>query len=57
MHFPTNLKYSKEHEWVRLEGNNVQAGNATLAQSGLTIIRGDSMAEAAQKAVEAVSHN
>jgi succinyl-CoA synthetase beta subunit len=39
---------------VRLEGNNVQAGNKTLAESGLTIIRGDSMADAAQKVVQAV---
>jgi succinyl-CoA synthetase beta subunit len=39
---------------VRLEGNNVGAGNQTLASSGLTIIRGDSMADAAQKVVKAV---
>ncbi len=39
---------------VRLEGNNVQAGRATLAASGLTIISGDSMADAAQKVVKAV---
>jgi succinyl-CoA synthetase beta subunit len=39
---------------VRLEGNNVQAGKQTLAQSGLTIISGDSMADAAQKVVQAV---
>src|SRR5579872_6087053 len=39
---------------VRLEGNNVQAGKKTLAESGLTIITGDSMAEAAQKVVKAV---
>ena len=39
---------------VRLEGNNVQAGKQTLAQSGLTIISGDSMADAAQKVVRAV---
>jgi succinyl-CoA synthetase beta subunit len=39
---------------VRLEGNNVEAGNKTLAESGLTIIRGDSMADAAQKVVKAV---
>jgi len=38
---------------VRLEGNNVEAGNKTLAESGLTIIRGDSMADAAQKVVKA----
>jgi len=36
---------------VRLEGNNVEAGKATLASSGLTIVSGDSMADAAQKIV------
>ena len=40
---------------VRLEGNNVAAGKKTLAESGLTIISGDSMAEAAQKVVKAVA--
>ena len=40
---------------VRLEGNNVQAGKKTLADSGLTIISGDSMADAAQKVVKAVA--
>jgi succinyl-CoA synthetase beta subunit len=40
---------------VRLEGNNVEAGNKTLAESGLTIIRGDSMADAAQKVVKATA--
>jgi succinyl-CoA synthetase beta subunit len=39
---------------VRLEGNNVVAGKQTLADSGLTIIRGDTMADAAKKVVEAV---
>ena len=39
---------------VRLEGNNVQAGKKTLAESGLTIVSGDSMADAAQKIVKAV---
>ena len=38
---------------VRLEGNNVRAGQQTLAASGLRILRGDSMADAAQKAVAA----
>jgi len=42
---------------VRLEGNNVAAGNKTLAESGLTIIRADSMADAAQKVVKAISLN
>jgi succinyl-CoA synthetase beta subunit len=40
---------------VRLEGNNVEAGKKTLAESGLTIITGGSMADAAQKVVHAVS--
>jgi succinyl-CoA synthetase beta subunit len=39
---------------VRLEGNNVAAGKATLAASGLTITSGDSMADAAQKIVKLV---
>jgi succinyl-CoA synthetase beta subunit len=39
---------------VRLEGNNVEAGKHTLAVSGLTISRADSMADAAQKVVQAV---
>jgi succinyl-CoA synthetase beta subunit len=37
-----------------LEGNNVQAGKATLKDSGLTIISGDSMADAARKVVAEV---
>jgi len=40
---------------VRLEGNNVEAGKATLAASGLTIVSGDSMADAAQKIVNLVA--
>ena len=39
---------------VRLEGNNVVAGKNTLAGSGLKLITGDSMADAAQKVVQAV---
>lgn len=39
---------------VRLEGNNVVAGKKTLSESGLTLITGDSMADAAQKVVQAV---
>ena len=39
---------------VRLEGNNVVAGKKTLAESGLTLITGDSMADAAQKVVATV---
>ena len=40
---------------VRLEGNNVEAGRKTLASSGLTIVSGDSMADAAQKIVKLVA--
>jgi succinyl-CoA synthetase beta subunit len=40
---------------VRLEGNNVEAGKKTLADSGLTLITGGSMADAAQKVVRAVT--
>jgi succinyl-CoA synthetase beta subunit len=39
---------------VRLEGNNVEAGKQTLADSGLPIISGDTMADGAQKIVAAV---
>jgi succinyl-CoA synthetase beta subunit len=39
---------------VRLEGNNVLAGKKTLAESGVAIINGDSMSDAAQKIVKAV---
>jgi succinyl-CoA synthetase beta subunit len=40
---------------VRLEGNNVAAGKATLAASGLALVSGDSMADAAQKIVALVA--
>ena len=40
---------------VRLEGNNVAAGKATLANSGLTLVSGDTMADAAQKIVKLVA--
>jgi succinyl-CoA synthetase beta subunit len=39
---------------VRLEGNNVDLGKKILDESGLTIISGDTMADAAQKIVDAV---
>jgi succinyl-CoA synthetase beta subunit len=40
---------------VRLEGNNVVAGKATLAASGLTLVSGDTMADAALKIVKLVA--
>ena len=35
---------------------NVEAGKATLAASGLTIVSGDTMADAAQKIVKLVNN-
>jgi succinyl-CoA synthetase beta subunit len=40
---------------VRLEGNNVDAGKATLAASGLDIVSADGMDDGARKIVAAVS--
>jgi succinyl-CoA synthetase beta subunit len=40
---------------VRLEGNNVEAGKATLAASGLNITAADTMADGAEKIVAAVA--
>jgi succinyl-CoA synthetase beta subunit len=40
---------------VRLEGNNVAAGKATLKASGLSLVSGDTMADAAQKIVKLVA--
>jgi succinyl-CoA synthetase beta subunit len=40
---------------VRLEGNNVAAGKATLDASGLQLVSGDTMADAAQKIVRLVA--
>ena len=39
---------------VRLEGNNVEAGKKTLSESGLTLITGDNILDAAKKIVAAV---
>ncbi len=40
---------------VRLEGNNVAAGKETLNHSGLKLVSGDTMADAAQKIVKLVA--
>ena len=40
---------------VRLEGNNVEAGKKTLAESDVDLIAGDDLADAAEKAVKAVA--
>lgn len=35
MNFPDNLKYTKDHEWVRLEGNIATIGITDFAQHEL----------------------
>lgn len=35
MNFPANLKYTKEHEWIRVEGNEAFVGITDYAQSEL----------------------
>lgn len=35
MNFPDNLKYTKDHEWVRVEGNIATIGITDFAQSEL----------------------
>ena len=39
---------------VRLEGTNVELGNEILAKSGLPIVTGDDLGDAAAKVVKAV---
>lgn len=35
MNFPENLKYTKDHEWIRVEGNEAFIGITDFAQSEL----------------------
>ncbi|TKI59005.1 glycine cleavage system protein GcvH [Brevibacillus antibioticus] len=35
MEFPKNLRYSEEHEWVRVEGNKAYIGITSFAQAEL----------------------
>jgi glycine cleavage system H protein len=35
MQFPENLRYTKEHEWIRLEGNTAFVGITEFAQGEL----------------------
>lgn len=35
MNFPDNLRYTKDHEWVRLEGNTAYIGITDFAQGEL----------------------
>lgn len=35
MNFPENLKYTKDHEWIRVEGNEAYIGITDFAQGEL----------------------
>lgn len=35
MNFPENLKYTREHEWIRIEGDNAYVGITDFAQGEL----------------------
>lgn len=35
MNFPSELKYSKDHEWIRVEGNKAYVGITDFAQKEL----------------------
>ncbi len=35
MEFPEDLKYSKEHEWIKMEGDKGRVGITHHAQSAL----------------------
>jgi len=35
MNFPSNLKYTEEHEWIRIEGEEAYVGITDFAQSEL----------------------
>lgn len=35
MNFPTNVKYTKDHEWIRVEGDEAFVGITDFAQSEL----------------------
>lgn len=35
MNFPDNLKYTKDHEWIRVEGGNAYIGITDFAQKEL----------------------
>ena len=62
MNFPSNLKYSKDHEWLRVEGNDAFIGITEFAQGELGDIvfvdigtRGDTLdKEAVFGTIEAV---
>lgn len=52
MNFPDNLKYTKEHEWIRIEGDQAYIGVTDFAQSELgelVYVEVDTVGETIQK--------
>ena len=39
MNFPAELRYTKEHEWVKLEGYIATVGITDFAQSELGLVK------------------
>lgn len=55
MNFPDNLKYTKDHEWIRIEGNEAFVGITEFAQGELgDIVYVDISTEGATLEKEAV---
>ncbi len=53
MNFPENLKYTKDHEWILVEGNSATIGVTDFAQSEL----GDIVFVDIQSAGETIGQN
>ena len=52
MEFPKELKYTKDHEWLRIEGNNAYVGITEFAQGELgdiVFVDVDTQGEALEK--------
>jgi glycine cleavage system H protein len=52
MEFPEELKYTKDHEWLRIEGNNAYVGITEFAQGELgdiVFVDVDTQGEALEK--------
>lgn len=45
MEFPEELKYSKEHTWLRIEGNRVVVGITDFAQEQLGVVAAVELAD------------
>ena len=49
---PNDLRYTKEHEWVRIEGNNGVVGITDYAQNALTDVVFVELPEVGKKAAQ-----